>query len=186
MTSADPKATGIAYTIAGVIFAITLWMLTMPVARAQSLQDHIDANCRVNCVAADKLVDVAARAAKRFGFDYKALLAIVHVESKYNTRAKNGSSVGLTQALLVYHRPKFLGKDYFAVEDNMFVGAEVFGACFAKHKGNYPTSFSCYNGYGKGDSRYRDKVLKALREIRGLKLPTPSLDPLGDFIARVI
>lgn len=167
----------------GFMFAVFAIGITAPEpVMAQTYQQHIDKYCRKDCVDAETLVNVAARAGERFGFNYKAFLAIIHTESKYHIKAKNGSSVGLTQVLLRYHRPKFMGKNFFAVEDNVFAGAEVFGDCVRKHKGNYPTAYSCYNGYGQGDSKYRSKVMKAWDEIKRLELPLPSMDPLGDFI----
>lgn len=183
ISSADPIATRIAWIVAAIITGITLWMLTIPPAHAQTLQDHIDTYCKVDCVNADKVVDVAYRAGQSYGFDYKTFLAIIHVESKFHTKAKNGRSVGLTQSLLTYHRPKFRGKNYFAIEDNMFVGAEIFGDCVRRHRGNYQAATTCYNG--GGDRRYWSKVQRALKVIRGLELPRPSLDPLGEFIIRM-
>lgn len=183
-------ATRVLYALTTILLAITVWMLTLPPAHAQSverktLQSHIDHYCKKDCITAEALVDITSRAAKRFGFDFRALMAIIHVESKYHTKAKNGSSAGLTQVLLIYHKPKFMGRNYYAIEDNIFAGGEVFRDCFVKHKGNYPKAYSCYNGYGKNGEVYKTKVNAAWTTIKSLDLPSPSRDPIGDLIAKL-
>lgn len=172
-------ASKLLYILSAILLAVTAAMLSVPV-RAQTLQEHIDKYCQTDCITATQLTEVTARAAKRFGFDKTAMQAIIFVESKYHIKAKNGGSVGLTQALLRYHKKKFLGKNYFAVEDNVFAGGEVFRDCLARHKGDYPRAYSCYNG--GGDKRYKTKVQKAVDLHRRLARPTPSIDPLGDFV----
>lgn len=153
-------------------------------AYSQSLQSVIDKYCRTTCVSEQKLLDVAARAAKRFKIDKHAVLAIIHVESKYNYKAKNGSSVGLSQVHLGYHKPKFLGKNYFEVEDNVFAGMTVFRDCLTLTRGNYPKAYRCYNG--GGDKNYVSKIMAAYNMLKSLDIPRKSDDPLGDFIvARV-
>lgn len=172
-------------TIAKLISTVAVIASTLGVASTQaqtSLQEHIDKHCKKDCVDAQKLVDASYRASQRFGIDYKALMAIVFVESKFSTKAKNGSSVGLTQVLLTYHRPKFMGRNVFDVDDNIFAGAQVFKECLQKHKGMYPKAFSCYNGYQHGDPKYKGKTLSAYMDLKKLDLPKPSSDPLGDFI----
>lgn len=172
-------------TIAQSLVKLSILSCTVLGASTQaqtSLQEHIEKYCKRDCVDAQKLVDVSHRAAQRFGFDYKALMAIVFVESKFSTKARNGSSVGLTQVLLTYHKPKFMGKNVYDVDDNIFAGAQVFKECLQKHKGMYPKAFSCYNGYQHGDPKYKGKTLSAYLDLKKLDLPKPSSDPLGDFI----
>lgn len=167
-------------TLKSIFLAFMLLMATVTTSHAQTLQDVIDKYCRVDCVSAERLTSAAKRAAHGYKIDYHAIMAIVHIESKYHIKAKNGSSVGLTQVHLKYHRPKFRGKNVFDVDDNMFAGMLVFRECLNRTKGSYPLAFSCYNG--GGDSKYRSKAMKALDMMRSLDHPKVSQDPLGDFI----
>lgn len=178
-------ASKLLYILSVFILAIVGFMFTIPAkAEIVSLQEHIDRYCRKDCVSAEQLVEVTARAAKRFNIDKKALMAIIHVESKYHIKAKNGGSAGLTQAVIYYHKPKFLGRNYYAVEDNIFVGAQIYRDCLARMKGSYPRAYSCYNG--GGDKNYQSKVKKAFDEISKLRIPKPSMDPLGDLIVSLV
>lgn len=167
-------------TIKSIIFAFMLLMATIPTSQAQSLQDVIDKYCRTECVTAERLTSAAKRAARGYNIDHHAIMAIVHVESKYHIKAKNGSSVGLSQVLLRYHRGKFRGKNFFDVEDNLFAGMLVFRDCLTRTKGNYPRAFSCYNG--GGDKNYQSKAIKTWAMMKSLDYPPVSKDPLGDFI----
>lgn len=167
-------------TIKSIFFAFMLLMATLPTSHAQTLQDVIDKYCRVDCVSAERLTSATKRAAQGYRIDHHAIMAIVHIESKYHIKAKNGSSVGLSQVLLRYHRGKFRGKNYFDVEDNLFAGMLVFRDCLTRTKGNYPRAFSCYNG--GGDKNYQAKAMNALAMMRSLDYPPVSPDPLGEFI----
>lgn len=160
---------------------IALFMMsTTSVAYATTLQSVIDKFCRTNCITAEQLVDVASRAASRYNLDMRAIIAVIHVESKYHIKAKNGSSMGLSQVLLRYHRSKFIGTDYYDIDDNVFAGMQVLRDCLKRRKGNYPAAFACYNG--GGDPNYRKKANKAYAMVKGLSLPSIDKDPLGTFI----
>lgn len=162
-----------------IVFLSTIFPVS---AKTLSLQEIIDTYCSKNCVSAQQLTEVATRAAHTYKIDVRAILAIIHVESKYHIKAKNGSSVGLSQVLLRYHKPKFIGKDYYNVEDNIFAGMQVFHDCMRRMKQNYDKSFGCYNG--GGDKKYKIKAMKAYRMMKNAKLPEVSKDPLGDFIQK--
>lgn len=151
-------------------------------AQTKTLQEVIDKYCRKDCIDAEELTEIAKKAANSYKVDFRAILAIVHVESKYHIKAKNGSSVGLSQVLLYYHRKKFRGKDYFDPEDNIFAGMKVFSDCFKRVKGNYPRAFVCYNG--GGDKNYRTKAMNAYGEMKNLKHTEVESDPLGFYIAK--
>lgn len=162
-----------------IVFISTIFPVS---AKTLNLQEIIDTYCRKNCVSAQQLTDVATRVARSYKVDVRSVLAIVHVESKYHINAKNGSSVGLSQVLLRYHKPKFIGKDYYNVEDNIFAGMQVFRDCMRRMKQNYYKSFGCYNG--GGDKNYKTKAMRAYRMMKNVKLPEVSEDPLGDFIQK--
>lgn len=156
---------------------------SLPVHAQTDLQDVIDTYCRKDCVSAEKLTDVAARVSTAYKLDKNAVLAIIHVESKYHVKAKNGSSVGLSQVLLRYHKKKFIGKNYYDVEDNVFAGMQVLRDCLKRMKGDYNKAFRCYNG--GGDPGYVPKVKKALAMMRATEKPEIYQDPLARFMRKL-
>lgn len=166
------------------VFALIVFTTVSAFAQAKPLQDVIDHYCRKNCVSAEQLTDVAVRAGKAYGIDYRAVIAIIHVESKYHIRAKNGSSVGLSQVLLRYHKPKFIGKNYYDVEDNVFAGMQVMRDCLKRTKGNYPRAFRCYNG--GGDPNYQAKAQRAYAMVKSLDIKVVQKDYLGEFIKKLV
>lgn len=176
------------YITAAVLLILTGLMFLIPPTKvhAQTLEQHIAKFCKSGCVDAPTLVKVADQAAKRFNVDKRALLAIVHVESKYHIKAVNGNSVGLTQVLLRYHRSKFPNKpgkqDYYNVQDNVFAGAQVFRDCLVKHKQSYPMAFRCYNGYHKGDPKYKSKTLEAYKTMTAMQMPAINKDHIQQFL----
>lgn len=164
------------------LVGIFLMFLSMTQVHAQSLQDVIDKYCRKDCISAQTLSEVTSKIARSYGIDQRAIIAIVHIESKYHIKAKNGSSVGLSQVLLRYHKGKFRGKNFFDPEDNLFAGMKVFSDCLKKTKGNYNRAFGCYNG--GGDKNYRTKAANALAMVKRLELPSFNDDPLYEFLMK--
>lgn len=151
-------------------------------AHAQSLQSLIDTYCKKDCISAQSLTDISAKIAHSHGIDQRAVIAIVHIESKYHIRAKNGSSVGLSQVLLRYHKKKFKGSNFYEPEDNLFAGMKVFSECLNKMKGNYSKAFGCYNG--GGDKKYVGKAIKAYAMMKTIELPQTHPDPLQAFLVK--
>ena len=166
--------------IKSLFIVLMMSMATFSAANAATLHEVISKYCRKDCVSAEQLTSAAKRAARGFKIDYRAVIAIVHTESKYHTHARNGSNVGLTQTLLFYHKKKFRGTNYFDVEDNIFAGMQVFSDCFIKMKGSYSGAFGCYNG--GGDPKYTTKIMRNYAMIKELEFPEVHSDPLGNFI----
>ena len=162
------------------MFALVMTLAFTSTSNAATLQETINKFCRKDCVSAPQLVSAAKKAARSFNVDHRAILAIVHVESKYHIKAKNAGSVGLSQVLLTYHRKKFRGNNYFDVEDNIFAGTQVFTECFKRMRMNYSAAFRCYNG--GGDPKYTIKLASAYAMMKDLDHPEVSNDPLGSFI----
>lgn len=106
-------------------------------------------------------VDMAADAHK---LDRKLLMSVAYVESKMNVKARNGSSVGLMQVHLKYHRDKFKGASVYNPYANMFVGAQILRECMDRSKGNVKQALRCYNG--GGDKNYPTKVFKQLNSLK--------------------
>lgn len=165
-----------------VVMVVLTIFASLPVQAQTDLQDVIDKYCRKDCVSAEKLTDVVTRVSKSYKLDVNAVLAIIHVESKYHIKAKNGSSVGLSQVLLRYHKPKFLGKNYYDVEDNVFAGMQVLRDCLKRTKGNYDKAFGCYNG--GGDKNYVSKVRKVRAMMKEVNKPEIHPDPLARFLSK--
>lgn len=134
-----------------------------------TLHDYISSVCpkRSKCVEQESLLSAVHRAAKVHSLDFKKLLAIVRVESSFDIKAKNISSVGLGQVNLDYHRSKFKGSPY-NVEDNILVAAGIYKQCLIKHQQHEKKSLRCYNGENSKDFVYANKVLKAYAEISKL------------------
>ena len=106
-------------------------------------------------------VDMAADVHK---LDRRLLMSVAYVESKMNVKARNGSSVGLMQVHLKYHRDKFKGASVFNPYANMFVGALILRQCMDKSDNNVKKALRCYNG--GGDRNYATKVFKQLNAIK--------------------
>ena len=115
----------------------------------------------VNSSSLIAAVDMAASAHK---LDNKLLLSVAYIESKFDVKARNGSSVGLMQVHLRYHRDKFKGASVFNPYANMFVGAQILKECMNKMDNNVKKALRCYNG--GGDKNYPAKVLKQLQVFK--------------------
>ena len=115
----------------------------------------------VNSSSLIAAVDMAASVHK---LDNKLLLSVAYVESKFDVKARNGSSVGLMQVHLRYHRDKFKGASVFNPYANMFVGAQILKECMNKMDNNVKKALRCYNG--GGDKNYPAKVLKQLQVFK--------------------
>lgn len=150
------------------------------VRHKQTLTEYIDDNCKKGCVDPKSLLKSVMQSARKLDTDFRILLAIIKVESGFKVKARNAGNVGLSQILLRYHKPKFKGKDYTNVSDNVNVGAIVFTECKKKHNGNLNKALKCYNG--GADPQYPKKVNKALSEIKQLTLNDEDDDPMGEFI----
>lgn len=150
------------------LIVILALMLISQMSYGKTMEEYIGQKCHANCVDQSTLIDAARIAADTFGFDYLLILAIIRIESNFNKRAKNGSSVGLMQVHLRYHRTKFKTKDPFNAYDNIFVGASILSDCYRKFKGHRVFTLRCYNG--GGNLNYSSKVIKVLSEIQQLKL----------------
>lgn len=152
-----------------------------------TLHDHIRIFCKRDCVEQEVLLDSVHRAATALRVDFKVLLAIIQVESAFNPRAKNGSSVGLNQVNLRYHRKRFTPGNYYDVRENVLAGAAVYKECLIKSKGNKSLALRCYNGYHLGDPNYVTKVTKAYEQINRLidldrrKLTVKPVGPISEL-----
>lgn len=133
-----------------------------------TLHDYIQMHCKKSsCVDQESILKSVYGASRATGADFKMLLSIAMVESKYDTLAKNGKSVGLMQVHLRWHRQKFQNKDVFAVDENVRVGAGIYQACWVKFK-DRTKALRCYNGYPYGDPRYVEKVTTAYTSVSRL------------------
>jgi soluble lytic murein transglycosylase-like protein len=137
---------------------ITLFMTLLLVACNPSNATNAGVVNSSSLIAA---VDMAASAHK---LDNKLLLSVAYVESKFDVKARNGSSVGLMQVHLRYHRDKFKGASVFNPYANMFVGAQILKECMNKMDNNVKKALRCYNG--DGDKNYPAKVLKQLQVFK--------------------
>lgn len=134
---------------------------------SKTLNEYINQHCKINCVDEDTLLSASKMVADSLNLDYLILLSIIRVESGYNRKARNGSSVGLMQVHLKYHRNKFGNGDPFNPYSNIFTGAAILKDCMDRWRSNNK-AFRCYNG--GGDKSYINKVNKALVEVKQLEI----------------
>ena len=135
---------------------------------SKTLEEYVDQRCKVNCVDTDTLVSATKLVAETLSIDYLILISIIRVESSFNKKARNGSSVGLMQVHLKYHKKKFGNADVYSPYANIFTGASILRDCMDRHRNNLNNSFRCYNG--NGNKQYAEKVNKIINEIRKLEI----------------
>ena len=150
-------------SIIKLLFSLVLVCVTAS-ASAFTLEEYIQKNCSQHCVKADILTDTIQRAATSFRIDPSILLAIIEVESKFSTMARNKQSLGIAQIHVKYHHDKFFGKNFYDVEQNIFAGARILKDCLTKHKGSYPRALACYNGAPIKSTVYASKVFKTVKK----------------------
>lgn len=153
------------------LFLFLVMVFVTATSHAYTLAEYIQKNCKKHCVNADVLQDVVQRASASFRVDPRILLAIIEVESTFSTKARNGGSLGITQVFIKYHRDKFLGKNYFDVEDNVFVGAQILGDCMERHNQHRQKALSCYNGLPPNNPKYAIKVFRMMKKQSVIRLP---------------
>lgn len=134
---------------------------------SKTLNEYINQHCKANCVDTDTVLSASRMVADSLNLDYLILLSIIRVESGFNRKARNGSSVGLMQVHLRYHRNKFGNSDALNPYSNIFVGASILKDCMDRWR-NTNKAFRCYNG--GGDPSYTVKVNKALVEVKQLEI----------------
>lgn len=131
-----------------------------------TMQEYMAHNCKKGCVDERDLLNSVKKVSLIEDIDFRDLLAIIAVESKFQLKAKSGKNLGLTQVNLHYHKKKFKGKDPYDLQVNVEVGAGIYKECLVNHGGNKRKALRCYNGGSKGTPGYADKVLDVYRQMR--------------------
>jgi soluble lytic murein transglycosylase-like protein len=155
-------------------FAISKAYANAPI-KTSSLSHHVAKVCTANCVDPNLLLFALHEAVADYDkVDPNIMLAILQVESSYQTKAvnrSNGKSVGLAQIQVHWHKDKFRTRNYSDVIDNVRVGTQIYQDCYIRHKGSRAKALWCFNGHQKhGMAKYVPKVMKAYAEIKQLKL----------------
>lgn len=128
-----------------------------------TLQDYIQSYCKAGCVDQEDLLKSVSDTARELDIDFKDLLAIAKVESKFKVKATSRGNKGLLQVNVSWHKKKLKGRNPYNVKVNVEVGGGIYKDCLIKHKGNRSKSLRCYNG--NGDKKYVKKVDQARDEI---------------------
>lgn len=128
-----------------------------------TLQDYIQSVCKKQCVDQEDLLKSVSDTARELDIDFKDLLSIIKVESKFKPKATSKGNKGLMQVNIRYHRKKLKGRNVFNVKVNIEVGGGIYKDCLVKNKGNRSKSLKCYNG--GGDKKYVIKINKARDEL---------------------
>lgn len=150
------------------VLIIIMMLFISSVSYGKTLDSYIDEHCSRDCADSQIVVNASKMVADSLSLNYLILLAIIKVESNFTKKARNGSSVGLMQVHLRYHRNKFAKGDPFNPYANIFVGGSILKDCMVRVKNNTAKSFRCYNG--NGDPNYAQKVIKAYNEIKQLEI----------------
>lgn len=153
------------------VLVLSLGSTSVLASPSVTLEKYISLHCKKNCVDADRLARAVVQNATRIKATPKLLIAMIRKESTFNPRAKNGSSVGLMQVHLRWHKPKFMNTDYEDVEENLRVGSDILAACRAKTKYKLDAALECYNG--GGDPNYVSSVRKILKSLAHVSIVVP-------------
>lgn len=128
-----------------------------------TLQDYIQSYCKKGCVDQEDLLKSVSDTARALDIDFKDLLSIVKVESKFQLKATSKRNKGLMQVNVRWHRDKLKGLNPYNVNVNISVGGKIYKDCLDNNHGNRSKSLRCYNG--NGDKKYVSKIKKAREEI---------------------
>jgi soluble lytic murein transglycosylase-like protein len=132
-----------------------------------------------NSAAACEHMETVVEASTKFSVDPVVMVALIHVESRWNIDARSHSNAcGLTQALPKYTR-KFYGgrvtcRDLFNPKLSIYKGADILGYYLRRYKRNYRRSLCTYNAGARGcrgkkmkrGTRYARKIMKLTQKLR--------------------
>lgn len=114
---------------------------------------------------ARQIVDHAYWHSEQLKLDPMLVLAMMKVESGFNTRAKSSEGAqGLLQVLPRYHRDKLRGRSAYEPTVGIEVGAIVLNDCMERSRGSMLKAMNCYSG--GGGMKYLNKVLNVQRDAR--------------------
>lgn len=166
-------------TIQQVILSIVMLFICQlangrAVREPTTLNDYISANCSKHCVDGENLLRSVMQASNQSSSNLKMLIAIIKVESSFNRLASSRGNKGLMQIHVRVHKKKIQGRNPFDTNVNVSMGAQIYGACKAKHNDSWK-ALRCYNGYPR-NNKYVNKVKRAYLEISKLPQWNTSLD----------
>ena len=153
--------------------AVAVLLASFPVfGDVMGFTQYVQKRCggRKNCVEPNAVLEATANASIKTGVSQPILLALASVESNFITAAanrENGVSAGLMQIQVSWHRQRFPARNYYDVDQNVLVGAQILRACANKHPLSDRRTLMCYNGYS--NAHYPDKVLKEYQTIVSLR-----------------
>ncbi len=129
------------------------------------LADYITETYRIS--NASIIVDSVMKISEEKDIEPTLLLAIIHVESRFQSRARNQSGArGLMQILYPAHKEKFSTlADAYVPEHNIKAGANIWKDCEDRSKTFKQTS-RCYSG---GAYLWDKKVLKEKQKFDTIK-----------------
>ncbi len=142
--------------------------------RAEKLAKYINATYPVREQHAEDIVSIAIENANKHNLEAEMILAIIAVESMYNTNAKSGFGArGLMQVIPKYH-PEKLGNiggadGLYEVDKNIHVGTKILAEYLKWDKGNMTKALLRYNGsYSDKSQKYAKKVLHVYDRLKRL------------------
>lgn len=102
---------------------------------------------QVNDTVANTIVRQVYAYATSAGIKPSLLLAMMKVESTFNTKARSKhQALGLMQVMPKWHKDKLKGRSLYNPEVAIEVGTKVLSDCIIKHKRVMHKAIGCYNG----------------------------------------
>lgn len=128
-----------------------------------TLSDYITSVCHKGCVDQGDLLKSVRRTASILDIDFKDLISIVKVESRFQRKATSKRNKGLMQVNVGWHKKKLQGRNIYDTAVNIEIGGTIYKSCLNRYDDNRSKSLRCYNG--NGDKKYVSKIDQARRDI---------------------
>lgn len=157
-----------------VLFALSLFTISLRAEEPQEptmeknavvqwVMEH--ANVDISPAAAIRIVDYAYWHSYRFGLDPMFVIALMRLESGFNSKAVSSEGAkGLMQVLTRVHKKDLAGRNIYDTTVNVEMGTKILNNCMEVNKGNKRKALDCYSG-GAG-VKYLRTILKYEKELR--------------------
>jgi soluble lytic murein transglycosylase-like protein len=147
-----------------VVLGLTAALMFQTASADQTLHSWVrNGHPSVDKVDAIKIVRLVKKYANINDLDPKLVLAIISLESGFNSKASNLGAKGLMQVQQAVHRKLIAGRDITDVETNIDVGTKILKDCEDTGGSNLSKTLGCYSGRkGKAAKRYTSIIMKKI------------------------
>lgn len=142
--------------------------------RVEKLAKYINAKYPIQTESAENIVSIAIENASKHEIEVEMILAIIAVESTYNSNAVSSVGArGLMQVMPKVHADKLdnLGGEdaLFEVDKNIYVGSQILAEYLRWYKGDMTKALSRYNGSFSDQKRtYAKKVFNIYDNLKNI------------------